>query len=150
MTCLDFPGGHKLHSYNACNLLQLLQMWTKFVKNHTGQMVRPLLPFCIPSKKDSLGFQGITAIIIFLQQVTKCDFPCSKLLLPKRFSMNILRTECSLTGKKWAFNPMGHKQGKYFLFHEHLENWMLTGVKFAFNLNDHTVTKNESNQSYTG
>jgi hypothetical protein len=41
LTCLDNLGGHKWHSYKGCNWLQNLYVFVEFVKNHTGQMVRP-------------------------------------------------------------------------------------------------------------
>ena len=81
LTCSDNQGGHKLHSYKACNWLQNLNVLVEFVKNHIRQMVRPQLPFCIPFKNDSQRFQRITSNIIFsaasyknrlsVQQVTK-------------------------------------------------------------------------------
>ncbi len=79
LTWLDNQGGHKWHRYKGCNLQQNLYLLVEFVKNPTGQMVRPQLPFCIPSKKDSLRFQRITSNIIFLLKVTKTHFLCWKL-----------------------------------------------------------------------
>ena len=91
LTCSDNQGGHKLHSYKACNLQQNLDVLVEFVKNDFRQMVRPQLPFCIPFKNDSQRFQRITSNLIFLQQVTKADFLCSKLqnFWRSKFSSNL-------------------------------------------------------------
>ena len=65
LTWLDKQGAHKLHSYKGCNFQQKVYLLVEFVKNPTGQMVRPQLPFCIPSKKDSLRIQKIRSKTFF-------------------------------------------------------------------------------------
>ena len=103
LTCLDNQGGHKWHFYKACNWLQNLYLLVEFVKNPTGQMVRPQLPFCIPSKKDSLRFQRITANIIFLLQVTKTDFLCCKLqkFWRLKFTSNFWKGDWNMMKMSW-------------------------------------------------
>ena len=103
LTCLDNQGGHKWHLYKACKWLQNLYLLVEFVKNPTGQMVRPQLPFCIPSKKDSMRFQRITANIIFLLQVTKTDFLCCKLqkFWRLKFTSNFWKGDWNMMKMSW-------------------------------------------------